>query len=92
MGLLEQAPSENHSGGGVTREGAYAMSNSKVISEVRVAEIRWYNKHGKHPDRIVLDTSSIPYVIGDWSWNRLRPDREEFVEGEMKAACIYPAL
>ncbi len=46
----------------------------------RELELNWYLANGKHPERIVLDSSGVPYVIGDVSWNQNHPDKEEHFE------------
>jgi hypothetical protein len=43
-------------------------------------EVAWYQIHGKFSDRITQDSQGVEYVIGDWSWNRHNPDRNEMIE------------
>jgi hypothetical protein len=52
-------------------------------------EVRWYQQHGKYPDRITRTSTGETYVIGDWSWNRSRAGRQEHIESRMRAAGVY---
>ena len=47
-------------------------------------EVIWYGKNGKYPERIAKDNNSKLYVIGDWSWNRLYPNKFEEIERQME--------
>ncbi|MCC7546357.1 MAG: hypothetical protein IT532_01190 [Burkholderiales bacterium] len=50
-------------------------------------EVFWYLKNGKHGlQRIGTDTYGYRYLIGDWSWNRKHPDKEEHIERQMAVA------
>lgn len=48
----------------------------------RELEVEWYRTNGKYPERIVREHGGKgrEYVVGDWSWNRLHPDKPEFIE------------
>lgn len=49
------------------------------------AEVEWYRRHGKYPERIKPDSAGVLYVIGDLSWNMNRPDKLERIESAMSA-------
>ena len=52
------------------------------MSDHQRREVEWYQKNGKHPERIVNDSTGQPYVIGDAAWNRAgRPN--EIIEQRM---------
>jgi hypothetical protein len=57
-----------------------------IATNVQQAEVEWYEKHGLHSDRIVRDSTGQRYVIGDSSWNRKHPGRQESVESRMLRA------
>ncbi len=57
---------------------------SKIYLILCAKEVAWYRQHGKHKDRIRTDRQGVDYVIGDWSWNRLYPERKEFVDEFME--------
>lgn len=57
--------------------------------DVQAREVEWYRRHGRHPERIVLDRTGNPFVIGDWSWRRLHAVAFELVEDRMRAAGVY---
>lgn len=44
------------------------------------AEIDWYRRYGKYPERITGDSHGAQYVIGDQSWNQRNPHRPEAIE------------
>jgi hypothetical protein len=45
-------------------------------------QVQWYLRCGRYGEaRIATDGSGIRYVIGDWSWNRSHPDKQESIEG-----------
>lgn len=51
----------------------------------------WYRTHGKYPsERIVRAHSGTgeEYVIGDWSWNLLHPDKHEVIERQMESSLF----
>ncbi len=50
------------------------------VVTARELELEWYQANGDYPERIVLDSDGIPYVIGDRSWNQNHPDQEEYFE------------
>lgn len=62
---------------------------SGEMMDVQAREVIWYRLHGRHPERIRLDSAKRPYVIGDWSWRRLHPTNPELVEDRMRAAGLY---
>jgi hypothetical protein len=44
-------------------------------------EVEWYKRNGKYPlQRIARCSDGAPYVVGDWSWNRLHPEKHELIE------------
>lgn len=50
------------------------------VNEQQRAEVDWYRRNGRYPERIKLDSGGAPYVLGDASWNRAgRP--HELIEG-----------
>ena len=55
------------------------FSNREHANQARL-ELAWYKLNGKYADRITKDATGQEYVIGDWSWNRLHPDRVEHFE------------
>lgn len=58
----------------------------KLILHLKLyrAEVDWYRRYGKHGEsRIRQNRDGVNYVIGDWSWNRLYPEKLEFVESAM---------
>lgn len=52
-----------------------------------ISEVEWYRKYGKHPERIVKDSSGQLYVIGDFSWNRPNTNKKEEFEPQYKRHC-----
>ena len=57
----------------------------------QIMEVVWYLKNGKYPnERIVKDSSGIPYVIGDWAWNRNDDNPIESIEPLMPKAESQP--
>lgn len=60
-----------------------------MTPEPRIAELAWYRKHGKYPERITSDSKGLQYVIGDWAWHRKYPRKSEFIEERMRHECIY---
>lgn len=54
------------------------------MNKWQALEVEWYRSNGKHPERVVVDGESEPYVIGDEHWNRLNPDKAEVVDTEMR--------
>jgi hypothetical protein len=71
-------------------EGANNMSFRPLIN-VQEAEVAWYEKNGKHKDRVARDSRGQRYVIGDASWNNRHPSREEMVESKMGLAITRAA-
>lgn len=62
-------------------------------SNPRPAELAWYRKHGKYiRERIVADREGELFVIGDWSWERLHPNKAEYIEDRMNFHKIYAIL
>lgn len=51
-------------------------------------EVRWYRKHGRHPNRIRREHGGRgdQYVIGDWSWHRIPDAPDESIELAMDIA------
>lgn len=49
------------------------------------AQVEWYRKNGRYPERIRREHSGQgeEYVTGDWSWQRLHPDKPETIESLM---------
>lgn len=58
-------------------------------NEVQAEEVAWYRLHGRYSERIRLDGSGRPYVIGDWSWNQHYPHAREEVEDRMHREGVY---
>ena len=52
-------------------------------------EVAWYNIHGLHPERVSVDNNGVRYVIGDFSWNRNRLNKCEYIEAKMKSDGAY---
>lgn len=49
-------------------------------ANVNERSVAWYRVNGKYPDRIHQSSSLGEYVVGDWSWNRNYPDRQEYIK------------
>ena len=50
----------------------------------RGLEIDWYLKNGKYgKSRITKDSNGNEYVIGDYSWNAINPNKKETIENRM---------
>jgi len=45
----------------------------------RRLEVIAYERFGRHPERI---NRFDGYVVGDFSWNQLHPDKPEFIESQ----------
>jgi hypothetical protein len=60
------------------------MSRIELNQYSREAEVIWYERNGKYPERIGTDGKGQRYVIGDWSWNKKFPHLEEHIEQSMK--------
>lgn len=54
--------------------------NRWSYAEMAVICVAWYRQHGKYGDRIGTDSGGVKYVIGDWSWNRRHPGRQELID------------
>lgn len=59
------------------------------MADVQAREVEWYRRHGRYPERVRVSGDGRYYVVGDWSWNRLRATKPEFVEPRMHAAGVY---
>lgn len=46
-------------------------------------ELVWYRENGQYPERIKTTLLAGTYLIGDFSWNRNCPEKQEFIEQEM---------
>lgn len=63
------------------------------LNPIAEREVIWYRKNGKYPERIVTNNQNKLYVIGDWSWNRLYPNKFEEAEKQMKLfSDVYEGL
>jgi hypothetical protein len=57
-----------------------------MATDIQQHEVEWYRLRGKYPDeRIKRTASEDEFVVGDWSWNRNNPDRQEYFE-----PVLYP--
>ena len=59
------------------------------MTNPRIAELEWYRKFGRYPERIRKDSLGLDYMIGDYAWHRKHPDRQEFVEERMRHEGVY---
>lgn len=60
-------------------------------AKLAAREVEWYRRHGRYPkSRIVRASDGVEYVIGDWSWNRKNPLRQEWVESQMSSSVTRP--
>jgi hypothetical protein len=61
-------------------------------SAYQAAEVAWYRKHGKHPQRIqrMYGGEGDEYVVGDWSWHRMHSDSTEWIDARMAHALASP--
>ena len=51
---------------------------------IRNDELLWYRSHGHYPNiRITKNSEGSIYVIGDFSWNKNNPQKQEFIEPYM---------
>ena len=48
--------------------------------ELSRLSVDWYRKNGKYPERIRTDGDGVEYIVGDWSWERMNPDKPEYVD------------
>lgn len=46
-------------------------------------EVAWYRAYGRYPERIKLDGSGQPFVVGDQCWNQNNPDKIEYLESRL---------
>lgn len=59
------------------------IAHNLSYSELCAFQVRWYRRVGRHQDRVRRDSHGVEYVVGDWSWNRLYPQRPEFIDSRM---------
>lgn len=58
---------------------------------VREKELAWYRKHGKYKNsRIVKDANDNDYVIGDFSWNNKKENKNRQEYCEPGLPCYMP--
>lgn len=57
--------------------------------DVQAREVEWYRRYGKYVQRIRRCTAGREYVVGDWSWERNHPDKDEPIEWRMQLAGVY---
>ena len=54
-------------------------------NEPRITELNWYFRYGKYKERISKDRKTEgTYVVGDFAWNKLHPDKQEYIEPYIK--------
>ena len=57
-----------------------------AATDIQRREVGWYHRFGKYPnERIRKDGNGNEYVIGDWSWSRNYPDKDETIEIRLKS-------
>jgi len=72
------------------------------LEDLQARQVVWYRSNGRYPDdRIVHDSGGNEYVIGDWSWSRMRKTcptckqtirTGELIEHRMSAAMVPQEL
>ncbi len=61
-------------------EAVCSNPNGWTYQKMTSTDVTWYTQNGKYINRIGVDASDVVYIVGDWSWNRIHPDKYEMVD------------